>query len=126
MRFPTDLKYTKSHEWVRIEDGVATMGITDFAQDSLGDVVYFDMPEVGDSFAAGETLGEVESVKAVSDVYAPLSGELIEVNEQLDDSPELINEDPYGKGWICKMSISDNSELASLLDGTTYRGLIEE
>ena len=121
MNFPSDLLYTPSHEWVRIVDGVATVGITDFAQDSLGDVVYFDMPDVGDAFSKGDTLGEVESVKAVSDVYAPLSGEVIEVNDDLDDNPELINEEPYGKGWIVKLQLSASDEVSSLLQMEAYK-----
>lgn len=121
MNFPADLKYTKSHEWAKIDNGIATIGITDFAQDSLGDVVYFDMPEVGDSLSAGDTLGEVESVKAVSDVYTPLSGEIVEVNDDLNDTPELVNEDPYGKGWVIKIRLTDPAETADLLDMEAYQ-----
>ena len=121
MNFPADLKYTKSHEWAKIDNGIATIGITDFAQDSLGDVVYFDMPEVGDSLSAGDTLGEVESVKAVSDVYTPLSGEIVEVNDDLNDTPELVNEDPYGKGWVIKLRLTDPAEAADLLDMEAYQ-----
>ncbi len=121
MNFPADLKYTKSHEWAKIDNGIATIGITDFAQDSLGDVVYFDMPEVGDSLSAGDTLGEVESVKAVSDVYTPLSGEIIEVNDDLNDTPELVNEDPYGKGWVIKIRLTDPAEAAALLGMEAYQ-----
>ena len=121
MNFPSDLLYTSSHEWVRITDGVATVGISDFAQDSLGDVVYFDMPDVGDSLSKGDTLGEVESVKAVSDVYAPLSGEVLEVNDDLGDNPELINEDPYEKGWIVKLQLSAPDEVSSLLKVEEYQ-----
>ena len=102
------------------------IGVTDYAQNALTDVVWVELPEMGAVVGSMDSFASVESVKSVSEIYAPISGEVIEINESLEDSPELINEDPYGEGWICKMSISDNSELASLLDGTTYRGLIEE
>ncbi len=123
---PEELRYTKEHEWIRVEGDSVVIGVTDYAQNALTDVVWVELPEMGAVVGSMDSFASVESVKSVSEIYAPISGEVIETNESLEDSPELINEDPYGEGWICKMSISDNSELASLLDGTTYRGLIEE
>ena len=123
---PEELRYTKEHEWIRVEGDSVVIGVTDYAQNALTDVVWVELPEMGAVVGPMDSFASVESVKSVSEIYAPISGEVIEINESLEDSPELINEDPYGDGWICKMSISDNSELASLLDGTTYRGLIEE
>ena len=123
---PEELRYTKEHEWIRVEGDLVVIGVTDYAQNALTDVVWVELPELGAVVRSMDSFASVESVKSVSEIYAPISGEVIEINGTLEDAPELINEDPYGKGWICKMSISDNSELASLLDGTTYRGLIEE
>ena len=123
---PEELRYTKEHEWIRVEGDSVVIGVTDYAQNALTDVVWVELPEMGAVVGSMDSFASVESVKSVSEIYAPISGEVIEINESLEDSPELINEDPYGDGWICKMSISDISELASLLDGTTYRGLIEE
>jgi glycine cleavage system H protein len=123
MSVPGDLQYTKSHEWVRVEDGVATVGITDHAQDELGDVVFVELPETGATLAAGDSFGAVESVKAVSDLYSPVGGEVVEVNGALEDSPEKINEDPYGEGWIFKLQISDERDLLSAAD---YEKLLEE
>ena len=123
---PEELRYTKEHEGIRIEGDSVVIGVTDYAQNALTDVVWVELPEMGAVVGSMDSFASVESVKSVSEIYAPISGEVIEINGTLEDAPELINEDPYGKGWICKMSISDNSELASLLDGTTYRGLIEE
>jgi glycine cleavage system H protein len=123
MSVPGDLQYTKSHEWVRVEDGVATVGITDHAQDELGDVVFVELPETGATLAPGDSFGAVESVKAVSDLYAPIGGEIVEVNTALEDSPEKINEDPYGEGWILKLQISDDGDLLSAAD---YEKLLEE
>ena len=123
---PEELRYTKEHEWIRVEGDLVVIGVTDYAQNALTDVVWVELPELGAVVGSMVSFASVESVKSVSEIYAPISGEVIEINGTLEDAPELINEDPYGKGWICKMSISDNSELASLLDGTTYRGLIEE
>ena len=123
---PEELRYTKEHEWIRVEGDLVVIGVTDYAQNALTDVVWVELPELGAVVGSMDSFASVESVKSVSEIYAPISGEVIEINEVLEDSPELINEDPYGKGWNCKMSIADNSELASLLDGTTYRGLIEE
>jgi len=122
--YPEDLKYHPEHDWARVEGDVATFGITWFAQDQLGEVVFFDPPEVGSSVSAGESYAEVESVKAVSDVFAPLSGEVTEVNAGLSDAPELINDDPYGQGWLVRVKLSDPSEVDSLLDVGAYRQLL--
>ena len=118
--YPDDLRYHPDHDWARIEDGVATFGITWFAQDALGEVVFFDPPEVGSTVTAGEFYAEVESVKAVSDVIAPLSGEIVEVNTALADAPEAINDEPYGAGWMVKVKLSDPSEADGLLDCAAY------
>jgi glycine cleavage system H protein len=122
--YPEDLKYHPEHDWARIEGGIATFGITWFAQDQLGEVVFFDPPEVSSSVSAGESYSEVESVKAVSDVIAPLSGEVVEVNAGLSDAPELINDDPYGQGWLVRVKLSDESEVEQLLDAGAYRQLL--
>ena len=118
--YPEDLLYHPEHDWARIDGETATLGITWFAQDALGEVVFFDPPEVGSSVTAGESYAEVESVKAVSDVIAPLSGEIVEVNGALGDTPEKINEDPYGEGWMVRVKLSDPSERDSLIDAATY------
>jgi glycine cleavage system H protein len=118
--YPDDLRYHPEHDWVRIEGDVATLGITWFAQDALGEVVFFDPPEVGSTVTKGEPYAEVESVKAVSDVIAPVSGEIVEVNSALGDSPEAINTDPYGEGWMVRVRVSDPSETADLLDAEAY------
>ena len=123
MAVPEELQYTKTHEWVRREDDVATVGITDHAQDELGDVVFIELPERGASFGAGDAFGTVESVKAVSDLYAPVGGEVVEVNEALNDSPEKINEEPYGDGWIIRLRVSEEADLLSAGD---YERLLEE
>ena len=123
---PDELLYTKEHEWIRIEEDSVVIGVTDYAQDALTDVVWVELPEIGAVVGSMESFASVESVKSVSEIYAPISGEVTEVNESLEDSPEQINEDPYGNGWICKMSIRNASELENLLDGATYRSLIEE
>jgi glycine cleavage system H protein len=122
--YPEDLKYHPEHDWARVEGDVATFGITWFAQDQLGEVVFFDPPEIGSSVGAGESYAEVESVKAVSDVFAPLSGEVTEVNAGLSDAPELINDDPYGQGWLVRVKLSDPSEVDGLLDVGAYRQLL--
>jgi glycine cleavage system H protein len=122
--YPEDLKYHPEHDWARIEGDVATFGITWFAQDQLGEVVFFDPPEAGSSVSAGESYAEVESVKAVSDVFAPLSGEVTEVNAGLSDAPELINDDPYGQGWLVRVKLSNPSEVDELLDVGAYRQLL--
>ncbi|HEX5276166.1 MAG TPA: glycine cleavage system protein GcvH [Fluviicoccus sp.] len=117
---PSDLKYASSHEWARLDGDVVTVGITDHAQEALGDLVYVELPEVGDTVAAGDEAGVVESVKAASDIYAPVSGEIIAVNEALGDTPEIINTDPYNEGWIYKIRVSDVSELDNLMSGEEY------
>ena len=123
MNYPVDLKYSKSHEWIRYEDGVAVIGISDFAQDALGDVVFVNLPAVGDEVTAGEAIGEVESVKAVSDLISPVSGVVLEINEELEDSPENLNEDPYG-AWIIKVeNVTDEEEL---LSAEAYEALCTE
>lgn len=127
MSVPGDLKYTKSHEWVRIEDGTATVGITDHAQDELGDVVFIELPDEGATFEADESFGTVESVKAVSDLYAPVGGEVVEVNGALNDAPEKINEDPYGEGWILRLRTSGDGPVgADLLSAADYEKVLEE
>jgi glycine cleavage system H protein len=118
--YPEDLLYHPEHDWAKIEGDVATFGITWFAQDALGEVVFFDPPEVGTSITGGDSYAEVESVKAVSDVIAPMSGEIVEVNTALADTPEKINDDPYGEGWMVKVKLSDPSQKESLLDAATY------
>jgi glycine cleavage system H protein len=123
---PDELRYTKEHEWIRIEGDNVVIGVTDYAQDALTDVVWVELPEIGSVVGSMESFASVESVKSVSEIYAPVSGKVLEVNASLEDSPEQINEDPYGNGWICKMAISDPAELGDLLDGATYRSLIEE
>lgn len=117
---PSDLKYASSHEWARLDGDVVTVGITDHAQEALGDLVYVELPDVGDTVAAGDEAGVVESVKAASDIYAPVSGEIIAVNEALGDTPEIINTDPYNEGWIYKIRVSDVSELDNLMSGEEY------
>jgi glycine cleavage system H protein len=124
--YPEDLKYYKEHDWVRIEGDEAVFGITWFAQDALGEIVYVDLPDQGDSVAAGETYGELESVKAVSDVFAPLSGEITEVNAVLEDEPQLVNEDCYGEGWMLRVRLSDESELDGLMDAEAYQKFLAE
>ncbi len=125
MEFPEDLRYTKEHEWVRLEGTRARVGITDFAQDALGDVVYVDLPEVGAVVQAGQPLGEVESTKSVSDVYSPISGSIIERNPLVDDRPELVNEQPYGDGWLVVIEPADPDAIGSLLDAGAYRALTD-
>jgi len=124
---PSDLKYASSHEWVRNEgDGVVTVGISEHAQGLLGDMVFVDLPDAGDEFAAGDDCAVAESVKAASDIYAPVAGEIVEVNEELEDSPELVNSDPYGDGWLFKIKMADASELDELLDAEGYAESIDE
>lgn len=122
--FPQELKYTKDHEWVKIEGDTATVGITDFAQSELGDIVYVEVETVGDSLQHGDVFGTVEAVKTVSDLFMPLSGEVLELNSALDGEPELVNKDPYGKGWMIKIKISDASEVSSLLSADDYKQLV--
>jgi glycine cleavage system H protein len=124
--YPDDLRYHDQHDWARIEGEVATFGITWYAQDNLGEVVFYDLPEVGATVSKDSSYAEVESVKAVSDVIAPMSGEIVEVNEALADSPERINEDPYGEGWLVKVKLSDRGESEQLLSAAEYRNLLEK
>ena len=124
MNIPIDLKYTKDHEWVKIDGDTATIGITDFAQGELGDIVYVDVDTLDETVDKDDVFGSVEAVKTVSDLFMPLSGEVIEFNEELEDEPELVNKDPYGKGWMIKLTISDDSQIADLLDAQTYQDLI--
>ena len=125
MNVPEDLRYSTDHEWARSEDGRVRVGITDFAQDTLGDVVFVDLPEVGTNVAAGGTFGEVESTKSVSDLYAPVGGTIVEVNAELADAPNRLNDDPYGEGWICVIEPSDPAELDALLDAAGYQQLVD-
>ena len=123
--YPSDLLYHPEHDWARIDGDVATLGITWYAQDSLGEIVFFDPPQVGTTISKDQPYAEVESVKAVSDVIAPLSGEVVEVNDALADAPEKVNEDPYGDGWLVKIRLTDPSEVDQLLDAGTYTGTLE-
>jgi glycine cleavage system H protein len=126
MNYPEALRYSAEHEWVAVDGGRARVGITDFAQDALGDVVYVQLPEVGATVPAMGTCSEVESTKSVSDIYAPVSGTVVEVNESLNDAPEQLNQDPYGSGWIFVLEMSDPSELDALMDAAAYQRLVEE
>ena len=126
MEFPEELKYTEEHEWVMVEEDLAVVGITDFAQDALGDVVFVELPEVGTSVEAGKAFGVVESVKAVSDVYAPLTGTIEEVNDDLIDAPEIINTSPYEDGWMVKIRMAEASDADELMDAEAYQALIAE
>ncbi len=124
MEIPPGLKYSKEHEWVAAEETAATIGITDYAQDQLGEIVYVELPAVGDKISKDDPFGVVESVKAVSDIYAPVSGTVIEINEELPESPEMVNEDPYGDGWLIKVKVTDASELDDLMDNEEYAELV--
>ncbi len=126
MNIPEGLKYSKEHEWILVEGDTVTIGITDYAQGELGDVVYVELPGVGDHFDSEETFGTIEAVKAVSDLYCPLSGEIVEINEDLEDGPETINKDPYGQGWMIKIKIDDRGQLDNLMDANSYKELIGE
>jgi len=123
---PTELKFLSTHEWALVEGNIATIGVSDHAQELLGDLVYVELPEQGSTVAAGDSVGVIESVKAASDTYAPLSGEIIEVNDQLEDAPEQINNDPYGDGWMYKISMEDPEEVENLLDAEAYTDSIAE
>ena len=124
MNIPAELKYTKDHEWVRIEGNIAVVGITDFAQGELGDIVFVDIDSVGDELNAGDVFGSVEAVKTVSDLYLPLSGKVVEFNEELESEPELVNTDPYGKGWIIKLEIAEGTDQSELLSAEQYNEVI--
>lgn len=124
MNIPSELKYTKDHEWIRVEDGKGIVGITEFAQKELGDIVFVEVETLDETLAEGETFGTIEAVKTVSDLFMPIGGTITEFNEALTDTPELINKDPYGQGWIVKVDITDASQLDDLLDATAYAALI--
>jgi len=125
MNIPEELKYTEEHEWVRIEDNIAIVGITDFAQGELGDIVYLEIDTLDSQIDSNEVFGTVEAVKTVSDLFMPIAGKVVEVNPSLEDNPELVNEDPYGEGWIIKIDIIDESQLDSLLSASDYKNLID-
>ena len=124
MNIPTELKYTKDHEWVKLEENIATVGVTDFAQRELGDVVYVEVETLGETLEAEEVFGTIEAVKTVSDLFMPLAGEVLEVNEAIEDEPEIVNEDAYGKGWMIKIQVSDTSKYDSLLSAEEYKVLV--
>ncbi|HET6498527.1 MAG TPA: glycine cleavage system protein GcvH [Coriobacteriia bacterium] len=124
--YPDDLRYDKAHEWVRLEGDVVAIGISHFAQNQLGEVVYVDLPSEGESLSAGDVFGEIESVKSVSELYSPVDGEIVEVNDTLADAPETVNEDPYGKGWMIKVRLSDPAQLDDLLSAVEYEALLSE
>jgi glycine cleavage system H protein len=124
--YPEDLKYTAEHEWVKATNGTARVGITDFAQDALGDIVYVQVPEVGTAIRAGDTCGELESTKSVSDLYAPVTGTVSAVNEALADQPDLVNSDPYGEGWLIDVQLDDEAEVEALMDAETYQGQLDQ
>ncbi|UXR78799.1 MULTISPECIES: glycine cleavage system protein GcvH [unclassified Staphylococcus] len=126
MAVPSNLKYSKEHEWVKVEGNTAIIGITDFAQNELGDIVFVELPEVDDEVSEGDTFGSVESVKTVSELYSPVSGKVVEVNENLEDEPEAVNESPYENAWMVKVELSDESELEALLDAAAYEEMIGE
>jgi glycine cleavage system H protein len=126
MEFPKDLAYTKEHEWLKVEDDIATVGITDYAQGELGDVVFVELPDVGASFKQMEAFGTIEAVKAVSELYTPVSGEIVEVNSKLEDEAGLVNSDCYGDGWMIKIKLSSPSEVDALLDAAGYQELVEK
>jgi glycine cleavage system H protein len=125
MNYPDDLRYSSDHEWVRREGDKVRVGITDYAQDALGDVVFVDVPEVGITVEAGQSFSEVESTKSVSDIFAPVAGVIVEVNSDLDDAPERLNDDPYGEGWICVIEPTDGAQVDALMDAEAYRALVE-
>ena len=125
MNVPEDLRYSKDHEWARREGDQVRIGVTDYAQDALGDVVFVQVPDVGTAVTLGQSFSEVESTKSVSDIYAPVTGTIVEVNAELSDAPQRLNEDPYGEGWLCVLSLDDPSQLDQLMDAAAYRALIE-
>lgn len=126
MNFPTNVKYTKEHEWIRLEGDVAYVGITDYAQEQLGDIVFVDIPTEGETLAADEVFGTIEVVKTISDIFLPVTGEILEQNEALADQPELVNQDPYGEGWLIKIKPTADADFDSLLDAEAYKALINE
>jgi glycine cleavage system H protein len=126
MNFPDDLRYTKEHEWARLKGGRVVVGITEFAQDQLGDIVYVELPEVGDPVKKGDSFGVVESTKAVSELFSPITGKVVEVNDPLSDAPETINEDPYEEGWLIQVELADPKEFEGLMDAAGYKAFVEE
>jgi glycine cleavage system H protein len=124
--YPEDLKYTAEHEWVKAGDGPARVGITDFAQNALGDIVYVQLPEIGTAVRAGDSFGELESTKSVSDIFAPVNGTVTAINEALADQPDLVNTDPYGEGWLLDIDVEDDEEVEALMDAETYQGQLEQ
>lgn len=126
MTFPEDLKYSKEHEWVRLGGNTATIGLSDFAQDQLGEIVFVELPEEGEEFGKDDAFGVVESVKSVNDVYAPVSGRIVEINDPVVDSPEIVNEDPYGDGWLIKIEVTDPADLKDLMTAKQYEAYIKE
>ena len=126
MNFPEDLKYSKEHEWVRVSGNVATIGISDYAQDQLGEIVFVELPDEGEEFSKDDAFGVVESVKSVNDIYSAISGRILEINDPVVDSPEIVNEDPYGEGWLIKLEISDPKELNELMTAKQYQAYIKE
>lgn len=126
MNFPTNVKYTAEHEWIRVEGGVAYVGITDYAQEQLGDIVFVDIPSVGDTLESGEVFGTIEVVKTISDLFLPVGGEVLEQNEALEEQPELVNKDPYGEGWLIKIKPAADADFSALLDADAYKAVINE
>jgi glycine cleavage system H protein len=126
MNFPDNLKYTKEHEWLRIADGTAVVGITEYAQSELGDIVFIEFPEKGKTFSQNDSIGTIEAVKTVADLYAPVSGEVVEINEELTENPSLVNQDPYDKGWMLKIQLSNPSEVDTLMDSAVYKEHVAE
>lgn len=126
MNFPQDLKYTNEHEWIRVEGDMAYVGITDYAQEQLGDIVFVDIPTVGESLEANETFGTIEVVKTISDLFLPVAGEVVEQNESLEENPELVNKDPYGEGWLIKMKPANLKDIEDLLDAEAYKAVIND
>jgi glycine cleavage system H protein len=126
MNFPEDLKYSKEHEWVRVSGNIATIGISDYAQDQLGEIVFVELPDEGEEFEKDDAFGVVESVKSVNDIFAPLSGKIVEINDPVVDSPEIVNEDPYAEGWLVKIELSDPKELGELMSAKDYEAYIKE
>jgi len=126
MNVPDDLRYTKEHEWLKVEGKTVTVGVTDYAQEQLGDIVFVELPTEGEEIAKGDTFGALESVKAVSDCYAPVGGKVLEINDTLNDNPEMINEDCYGEGWLLKLELSDKSDLEGLMKDDEYKKFVEE
>lgn len=126
MNIPAELRYTKEHEWIRLEGKTATIGITEYAQGELGDIVFVELPKVGDQVAQMQAFGTIEAVKAVSELYAPVTGKVVEINGALEDDPMIINRDPYGDGWMIKVEVADAGQVSALLDGSNYKRLLEE